>query len=103
MVEIITLSAHHAKAVPMAYVKVSSHYLSHKTPAEAETHLRSLLYPLGELSPPKVSRIDLFVDFASSEDMESWSRSALVTKASGVSQYAQDQTFTGWLIGPAAH
>lgn len=49
--------------------------------------------------PPKVSRIDLFVDFASSVDMEEWSRRAWVTKASGVSQYAQDQTFTGWLIG----
>lgn len=95
----IRLSAHHAKALPMAYVKVSSHYLSHKTPAETEAHLRSLLYPLGEISPPKVSRIDLFVDFASSEDMESWGRSAWVTKASGVSQYAQDQAFTGWLIG----
>lgn len=95
----IRLSAHHAKSMPMAYVKVSSHYLSHKTPAEAEAHLRPLLYPLGEASPPKVSRIDLFVDFASSVDMEGWSRRAWVTKASSVSQYAQDQTFTGWLIG----
>lgn len=95
----IRLSAHHAKALPMAYVKVSSHYLSHKTPAEAEAHLRSLLYSLGDVNPPKVSRIDLFVDFASSVDIESWKRSAWVTKASGVSQYAQDQNFTGWLIG----
>lgn len=31
--------------------------------------------------------------------MESWNRTAWVTKASSVSQYAQDQTFTGWLIG----
>jgi hypothetical protein len=95
----IRLSAHHAKALPVAYVKLSSHYLSHKAPADAEAHLRSLLYPLGEVGAPKVSRIDLFVDFASSVDMESWSRSAWVTKASGVSQYAQDQTFTGWLVG----
>ncbi|MDB5852862.1 MAG: replication initiation factor [Herminiimonas sp.] len=95
----IRFSAHHAKSMPMAYVKVSSRYLSHKTPSEAEAHLRALLAPLGELSAPKVSRIDLFVDFASSVDMESWSRSAWVTKASGVSQYAQDHSFTGWLIG----
>ena len=32
----IHLSAHHAKAMPMAYVKVSSGYLTHKTPADAE-------------------------------------------------------------------
>lgn len=95
----IRLSAHHAKSLPMAYAKVSSHYLSHKTPLEAERHLRELLYPLGDLEPPKVSRIDLFVDFASSVDMESWSRAAWVTKASSVSQYAQDQTFIGWLVG----
>lgn len=95
----ICFASHHAKAIPMAYVKVSSDYLSHKTPAEAEAHLRSLLYLLGDVSPPKVSRIDLFVDFASSVDMESWQRHAWVTKASGMSQYAQDQTFTGWLIG----
>jgi len=95
----IRLSAHHAKAMPMAYVKVSSHYLAHKTPSEAEAHLRSLLYPLGDVSPPKVSRIDLFVDFASSINMESWDRNAWVTKASSVSQYAQDQKFTGWLVG----
>lgn len=95
----IRFSAHHAKSMPMAYVKVSSRYLSHKTPAEAEAHLRDLLAPLGELDAPKVSRIDLFVDFASSVDMESWTRSAWVTKASSVSQYAQDQSFTGWLVG----
>jgi hypothetical protein len=95
----IRLSAHHAKSMPMAYAKISSNYLSHKTPAEAEAHLRSILYPLGQLSAPKVSRIDLFVDFASSVDMEEWSRRAWVTKASSVSQYAQNQTFTGWLIG----
>jgi hypothetical protein len=95
----IRLSAHHAKSMPMAYVKVSSHYLSHKTPAEAEAHLRTLLYPLGDISPPKVSRIDLFVDFASAVDMESWNREAWVTKASGMSQYAEDRTCTGWLIG----
>lgn len=95
----ICFASHHAKALPMAYVKVSSDYLSHQTPADAEAHLRSLLYPLGDLNPPKVSRIDLFVDFASSVDMESWQRHAWVTKASGLSQYAQDQTFTGWLIG----
>ena len=95
----IRLSAHHAKSMPMAYVKVSSDYLSHKTPAEAEAHLSALRHSLGEVSPPKVSRIDLYVDFASAVDMEGWSRRAWVTKASSVSQYAQDQIFTGWLIG----
>ena len=95
----IRLSAHTAKLVPMAYVKISSHYLTYKTPAEAETALRSLLSQLGDIDLPNVSRVDLFVDFASAVDMESWSRNSWVTKASGVSQYAQDSSFTGWVIG----
>ena len=95
----IRLSAHTAKSVPMAYVKVSSHYLTHKTPEHAEKTLRAMLEALGNVDSPKVSRIDLFVDFASSISMESWTRDAWVTKASGLSQYAQDRTFTGWLIG----
>ncbi len=31
--------------------------------------------------------------------MESWQRNAWVTRASAVSQYAEDATFTGWSIG----
>jgi hypothetical protein len=95
----IRLSGRAAKYVPMAYVKVSSHYLTYKSPEEAETVLRALLNQLGEVDPPKVSRIDLFADFGSTLNMESWTRDAWVTKASGLSQYAQDSTFTGWLIG----
>ena len=88
-----------AKSLPMAYSKFSSRYLSYIKPTEAERHLRRLLQPLGELEPPKVSRVDLFIDFASSADMESLGRHAWVTKASAISQYAQDQQFTGWFIG----
>lgn len=95
----IRLAGHKAKSLPMAYVKIASRYLSHKTPTEAEHHLRSLLAPLGELEAPKVSRVDLFVDFASTFDMESVGREAWVTKASAISQYAQDQVFTGWFVG----
>ena len=88
------------KAVPMAYVKFSSEYLTHLTPAEAENHLASLLTELGVLeSSANVSRIDLFVDFVSLQDMEAWKREAWVTHASAVSAYAVDNRFTGWAIG----
>ena len=95
----IQLASHKANKLPMAYVKLSSHYLSHTRPGEAELHLRDLLRPLGEISAPTVSRIDLFVDFGSECDMESLGRLAWVTKASSISQYVQDSAFTGWLIG----
>lgn len=98
----IRLAGHKAKLLPMAYVKIASRYLSHQMPTEAEHHLRTLLQPLGDIEAPKVSRVDLFVYFASTFDMESVGREAWVTKASAISQYAQDQVFTGWFVGAGA-
>ena len=88
------------KAVPMAYVKLSSEYLTHLLPAEAEKRLSGLLSQLGTLeSTANVSRIDLFVDFVSHQDMEAWKRNSWVTHAASVTSYAIDNRFTGWSIG----
>lgn len=88
------------KAVPMAYVKLSSEYLTHKTPADAESALNAVLSQLGQIDgAANVSRIDLFVDFVSHQNMEAWDRSAWVTHASSVNAYAVDNQFTGWAIG----
>jgi hypothetical protein len=95
----IKLSTSRGGAVPMAYVQVRSRYLAHKDPGAIENHLRSVLRCFGEPEAPKVSRVDLFFDFASAVDMEGWKREAWVTKASAVHQYAEDATFTGWSIG----
>lgn len=95
----IKLSTSRGGTVPMAYCQVRSRYLAHKDPEAIENHLRSVLWCFGEPGAPKVSRVDLFFDFASSFDMESWGREAWVTKASAVHQYAEDSTFTGWSIG----
>ena len=85
---------------PMAYVKVSAKYLAHVGPAEAETHLYAVLSELGELKESaNVSRIDLFVDFQSSVDMESWDRTAWVTRASSINAYAVSGNFSGWSVG----
>lgn len=85
---------------PMAYVKVSAKYLAHVGPVEAEKHLYSLLSELGELKESaNVSRIDLFVDFQSSVDMESWDRNAWVTRASSINAYAVSGNFSGWSVG----
>lgn len=88
------------KAVPMAYVKLSSEYLTHLLPAEAERRLSAILSQLGALeSTANVSRIDLFVDFVSHQNMEAWTREAWVTHAASVNAYAIDNHFTGWAIG----
>lgn len=88
------------KSVPMAYVKVSSEYLTYKTPADAEKSIQNILTELGVLqSSANVSRIDLYVDFVSHQNMEEWTREAWVTRAGSVSTYAVNKQFTGWAIG----
>ena len=84
----------------MAYVKVSAYYLAHVGPVEAEKHLYGLLSQLGEVTESaNVSRIDLFVDFESNVDMESWDRHAWVTRATSINAYAVNGHFSGWSIG----
>lgn len=96
----ISLSRPTAKAMPMAYVQISSHFLSAVTPETAEEHLRKILDQLGDVEPiTKVSRIDLFVDFQSDVDMESWDRTAWVTRAHSVNAYSVQGKFSGWAIG----
>lgn len=89
-----------SKTVPMAYVKLSSTYLAHVSPVEAEDKLAQVLSELGDLHAyPNVSRIDLCVDFVSSVDMESWGRDAWVTRASSINAYSVKGCFTGWSVG----
>jgi hypothetical protein len=96
----IQLSRASSKSMPMAYVKISSAYLTHKSVEEIVDDLRAALAELGSADyMPKVSRIDLFVDFASSIDMESWGRQAWVTRAHAVNQYSVKERFSGWTVG----
>ena len=89
-----------SKFTPMAYVKMSSRYLSSTTPKAAEEELRSILDKLGTLTASAhVSRIDLCADFVSHENMESWGRGAWVTRGKNIAAYAVDEKFTGWSIG----
>lgn len=89
-----------SKQLPMAYVKLSSRYLSSITPQDAEKHLRSILIELGILTDSAhVSRLDLCADFVSSENMESWGRDAWVTRGKSIAAYAVNEQFTGWTVG----
>ena len=95
----IRLGSGKSKKLPMAYVKVSSGLLSRRKVEDIEKELRDILTELGEVEPPKVSRVDLFLDFASDVDMEGWRRDSWVTRAKAIAQYAEDVDFTGWTIG----
>lgn len=85
--------------LPCAYVKISSAYLAHVGPAKAEAEARKVVDELIEVQDaPNVSRIDLFVDFASTENME-WDRQAWVTRAHDIDRYSEKGVFTGWVVG----
>lgn len=89
-----------SKRLPWAYVKVSAGYLAAHAPYAAQNSLLTLLAPLGSvIGSPTVGRLDLYVDFASGVDMESWDRQAWVTRAEAVHQHAIGGSFTGWSIG----
>ena len=83
----------------MAFVKVSSGYLAHVSPIEAEKTLCALLSELGEIrDAANVSRIDLFTDFVTSENIE-WDRKAWVTRAASIDTFSVNGQFSGWMIG----
>lgn len=89
-----------SKQLPMAYVKLSSRYLSSVTPEQAETELRGILNEIGTLTDSAhVSRLDMFADFVSNENMESWGREAWVTRGKNIAAYAVAEQFTGWTVG----
>jgi hypothetical protein len=89
-----------SRSLPFAYVQLSSEYLTYRRPLEAEKALRRVLDQLGTVhESANVSRIDLFVDFISSENMESWNRHAWVTRASAINAYSVEREFSGWTIG----
>jgi hypothetical protein len=88
------------KRLPMAYVQVSAEYLAYKSPTDVLGELVELLSTLGDLAGVNtVSRIDLAADFSTPVVMDSWHRSAWVTRATEIHSYAKDQAFTGWTIG----
>lgn len=89
-----------SRSMPFAYVKISSEYLTHVGSVAAEKTLRLILDQFGVIhESANVSRIDLFVDFVSSVDMESWDRHAWVTRASAINAYSVERDFSGWVIG----
>jgi hypothetical protein len=89
--------------LPFAYCKVASDFLASVSPEQAERDLYATLCEFGDVWPdPNVSRIDLFVDFASPVPMNGWEEDAWVTKAARVHRYTENGVFTGWGLGQGA-
>lgn len=95
----ISLSRPKNGSVPMAYVQVSSGLLAAYSPLQAESRLSAILEQLGDIEPARVSRLDMYVDFTATVDMESWDRLAWVTRAHQIHAYAVQGRFSGWSVG----
>ncbi len=89
-----------SKALPLAYVKVSSGILAAREVEDIEAESYELAGKLGTVEDyAKVGRIDMFVDFVTNVDLEGWDRTAWVTRASAINSYSIDGVFSGWAIG----
>ena len=85
----ISLSKCLATSLPLAFVHVSSAYLASAGPTVIEADIRAVLEEVaaGEkekgpgVSSAGVSRVDLFVDFAATWDMEDWSNTPLTASS----------------------
>jgi hypothetical protein len=96
----ITLAGASATRLPMAVCQVRNYALMSLGVQECEARLRTLLSGLGELDGDAVvGRIDLAVDFTTSDDLEAWDRRSWITRIRAKRKHADGDQFTGWDIG----
>ena len=86
--------------MPLAFVQTRSTFLASVGPVQATDAARRVVDSLGVIeAEPTVSRIDLTADFTSSMAMDSWGRSAWITRAEHRHAHAMGDNFSGWSIG----
>jgi len=96
----IALSKPEALSMPLAYAHLSSESLTFSDVAALEKDLRFVINSLGYVSDaPKVSRVDLCIDFVTSEPLESINDNAWVSRAHLINRYSNKRNFSGWVIG----
>jgi hypothetical protein len=88
----------------VAVVQVASEFLAFFGVRDAERQVRAVLLELveqsdEELGAARVSRVDLYADFASSVDMEGIHRDHWVTRADEIHTYSVARKLSGWTVG----
>jgi len=96
----ICLSSSASRSLPLAYVKISSPFLAHVGPEAAVAELNQVIATFGQADEiPTVSRVDLYADFQTDADIESFGRKAWITRAAGWDAHARHDIYTGVSIG----
>lgn len=90
-----------SKALPMAYVQISSEYLAHVGVEQAEKSLQFIVNTLGLVhEPANISRGDLFVDFCADVAMDSFNPlESWVTRTQSIDLHYRYNQFSGWSFG----
>ena len=90
-----------SKSLPLAYVQISSEFLSHAGIEKAEEALRHIVNTLGVVEEPaNISRVDLYADFCADcamdafEPLRDW-----VTRVETMSLHYSYGRFSGWSFG----
>jgi len=97
----IQASNSRSKSLPLAYVQISSEYLTHAGIEQAEEALRHIVNTLGVVNEPaNVSRVDLFADFCAEYEMDAFEPLRdWVTRVETLSLHYSYGQFSGWSFG----
>ncbi|ADI30566.1 hypothetical protein [Methylotenera versatilis] len=90
-----------SKALPMAYVQISSEYLAHVGVEQAEKSLQFIVKTLGLVhEPANISRVDLFVDLCADLAMDSFDPlQSWITRTQSIDLHYRYNKFSGWSFG----
>lgn len=90
-----------SRALPMAYVQISSEYLAHVGVEQAEKSLQFIVNTLGLVKEPaNISRVDLFVDFNADLQMDSFNPlESWITRTQSIDLHYRYSQFSGWSFG----
>lgn len=97
----IQASNSRSKSLPLAYVQISSEYLTHAGIEKAEEALRHIVNTLGVVNEPaNISRVDLFADFCADCEMDAFEPLRdWVTRVETMSLHYSYGHFSGWSFG----
>ena len=90
-----------SKSLPLAYVQISSEYLTHAGIEHAEQALRHIVHTLGIVhEPANISRVDLYADFCADCEMDAFEPLRdWVTRVETLTLHYSFGHFSGWSFG----
>ncbi|NNM80577.1 MAG: hypothetical protein HKM01_09020 [Gallionella sp.] len=90
-----------SKSLPLAYVQISSEYLTHAGIEQAEQALRHIVHTLGVVhEPANISRVDLYADFCADCEMDAFEPLRdWVTRVETLTLHYSFGRFSGWSFG----